>query len=57
MGACPNDECADRDYVPASRNVKWPIKADIKVIDPAVSLDQSEKWAKAFQEIVLKRGR
>ena len=48
---------ADRDYVPASRNVKWPIKADIKVIDPAVSLDQSEKWAKAFQEIVLKRGR
>jgi iron(III) transport system substrate-binding protein len=48
---------ADRDYVPASRNVKWPFKADIKVIDAAQSLDQSEKWSKAFQEIVLKRSR
>lgn len=48
---------ADRDYVPASRNVKWPIKGDIKVIDAAQSLDQSDKWSKAFQEIVLKRGR
>ena len=48
---------ADRDYVPASRNIKWPIKGDIKVIDPAQALDQSEKWSKAFQEIILRRAR
>lgn len=48
---------ADRDYVPASLNIKWPIKGEIKVIDPAQSLDQSEKWSKAFQEIILRRGR
>jgi len=46
---------AEREYVPASRNLKWPITANIKVIDPAQALDQSEKWTKAFQEIVLKR--
>jgi iron(III) transport system substrate-binding protein len=46
---------ADREYVPASRDVKWPIKANIKVIDPGPALDQSEKWQKLFQEIVLKR--
>ena len=46
---------ADREYVPASRDVKWPIKANIKVIDPGQALDQSEKWQKLFQEIVLKR--
>jgi iron(III) transport system substrate-binding protein len=47
---------ADREYVPASRNAKWPLKADIKVIDPAQALDQSQKWQKLYQEIVLRRG-
>jgi iron(III) transport system substrate-binding protein len=47
---------ADREYVPASRDVKWPLKANIKVIEPGQALDQSEKWQKLFQEIVLKRG-
>ena len=40
---------------PASRDVKWPLKANIKVIEPGQALDQSEKWQKLFQEIVLKR--
>ncbi|HUP93297.1 MAG TPA: extracellular solute-binding protein [Burkholderiales bacterium] len=46
---------AEREYVPASRSVKWPVKGNIKLIDPAEALDQGEKWTKAFQEIVLKR--
>jgi iron(III) transport system substrate-binding protein len=46
----------DREYVPASRNAKWPLKANIKVIDPAQALEQSEKWQKLYREIVLKRG-
>jgi iron(III) transport system substrate-binding protein len=47
---------ADREYLPASRNVKWPFKANVKVIDAAQALDSNEKFTKAFQDIVLKRG-
>ena len=46
---------AEREYVPASRHLKLPIKGSIKVIEPGQALDQAEKWTKAFQEIVLRR--
>jgi iron(III) transport system substrate-binding protein len=50
---------ADREYVPASKNIQLPAKlknVTIKMIDPAQALDQSDKWFKEFQEIVVKRG-
>ncbi len=50
---------AAREYVAASRNIQLPPKlrnANIRIIDPAQALDQSEKWFKEFQEIIVKRG-
>jgi len=50
---------AAREYVAASRNIQLPPKlrnANLRIIDPAQALDQSEKWFKEFQEIIVKRG-
>ena len=50
---------AQREYVAASRNILLPPKlkgVSLKIIDPAQALDQSDKWFKAFQEIIVKRG-
>jgi iron(III) transport system substrate-binding protein len=50
---------AEREYVPASRNIQLPSRlknASLKIIDPGTALDQGDKWNKAFQEIVVKRG-
>jgi iron(III) transport system substrate-binding protein len=48
---------AERDYVPASTKIGPPLKnAKLHVIDPGPALDQSEKWAKLFNEtFVVKR--
>jgi iron(III) transport system substrate-binding protein len=47
---------AERDYVPASTAVASPLKdASLKIIDPGLALDQAEKWAKLFDDIVVSR--
>ena len=47
---------AERDYVPASTAVASPLKdAKLHIIDPGPALDQGEKWAKLFDDIVVKR--
>jgi iron(III) transport system substrate-binding protein len=49
---------AEREYVPANRNIELPPKlknANIRIIDPAQALDQSAKWFKEFHEIMVKR--
>ncbi len=48
---------ASMDYVPANATVESPLKnIKLKIIDPAVTLGQMDKWTKAYDEIVLKRG-
>ncbi|SNT29678.1 iron(III) transport system substrate-binding protein [Noviherbaspirillum humi] len=45
------------DYVPINTTVESPVKGlKIKQIDPAVSLDQMEKWSKLYDDVILKRG-
>jgi iron(III) transport system substrate-binding protein len=47
---------ADRDYVPASTKIESPLKhAKLQVIEPGPALDQSEKWAKLFNETFVVR--
>jgi iron(III) transport system substrate-binding protein len=47
---------AERDYIPASRTTASPLKdAKVHIIDPAVALDQSEKWAKVFSDTFISR--
>lgn len=47
---------AAMDYVPSSEQVPSPLKG-IRILqtDPARTLDESEKWNKLFEDIVLKR--
>jgi len=47
---------AERDYVPANASIASPLKGvKLHIIDPAVALDQGEKWAKLFNDIVVSR--
>jgi iron(III) transport system substrate-binding protein len=47
---------AERDYIPASRTTASPLKGvTLHIIDPAVALDQSEKWAKVFADTFISR--
>jgi iron(III) transport system substrate-binding protein len=45
-------------YTPVNKKVPSPLKGiELKLIDPVVSLDESDKWTRLYQEIVLqKRG-
>jgi iron(III) transport system substrate-binding protein len=44
------------DYVPANAKVPSPLaKLRIKLVDPAVTLDQMDKWTKSYEEVVTKR--
>jgi len=44
-------------YAPVNKKVESPLKnIRIKLIDPATSLDESEKWTKLYDEIVLRQG-
>lgn len=43
-------------YVPTSKKVESPLKGvQIKIVDPADKLDNSEKWEPLYQQIILKR--
>jgi iron(III) transport system substrate-binding protein len=45
------------DYVPASTKAESPLQGvQIKIVDPAEKLDNSQKWEPLYQQIVIKRG-
>jgi iron(III) transport system substrate-binding protein len=44
------------DYVPANATVDSPLKGlSLKVIDPAVTIGQMDKWNRLYEDVVLKR--
>jgi iron(III) transport system substrate-binding protein len=45
------------EYVPTHAKVRSPLSMRrFTLVDPARALDQSDKWAKSFDEVILKRG-
>src|SRR5258707_2160391 len=45
------------EYVPTNAGVPSPLaRRHFTLVDPAVALDQSDKWAKSFDEVILERG-
>ncbi len=45
------------EYVPTNATVRSPLAVRrFTLVDPAVALDQSDKWTKPFEEVILKRG-
>ena len=45
-----------RDFTPTNIKVK-PLDIPFKVVDPALVLDQGDKWQKLYEEIVVKQAR
>ena len=45
-----------RDFTPTNMKVK-PLDIAFTLVDPAQMLDQGDKWAKLFDEIIIKQGR
>jgi len=45
------------EYIPTNARVPSPL-ADRRftLVDPAVALDESDKWSKSFEEVILRRG-
>jgi iron(III) transport system substrate-binding protein len=46
----------DRDFTPTNMKVK-PLDVPFKVIDPALVLDQGDKWQKLYNEIVISQSK
>lgn len=47
-----------RDFVPASRKMDTPLnRGPLTIIDPALVVDHGERWAKLYDEIIVKQGR
>jgi iron(III) transport system substrate-binding protein len=46
----------ERDFTPTNMKVK-PLEIPFKVIDPALMLDEGDKWSKLYDQIVVKQGR
>jgi len=45
------------EYVPTSTKVPSPLAQQrFTLVDPAVALDQRDKWARSFEEVILRRG-
>src|SRR6267143_243799 len=45
------------DYVPTNAQVPSPFsERRFTLVDPAVALDQGDKWRRSFEEVILKRG-
>jgi iron(III) transport system substrate-binding protein len=46
------------DYVPTNTKVASPFAKDLRIllVDPALTLDQIDKWTKSFEDVVTKRG-
>jgi iron(III) transport system substrate-binding protein len=49
---------ADRKSVPTSRKIRSVLDRDsLKIIDPVLLVDQGERWAKLYEEIIVKGSR
>src|SRR5216110_3379548 len=49
---------ADRKSVPTSRKIHTALdRSSLKIIDPVVLVDQGERWAKLYEEIIVRGGR
>jgi iron(III) transport system substrate-binding protein len=47
-----------RDFVPASRKLDTELnRGPLTIIDPALIVDEGERWAKLYDEIIVKQGR
>ena len=47
-----------RDFVPASRKLDTPLnRGPLTIIDAALLIDQGERWARLYDEIIVKQGR
>jgi iron(III) transport system substrate-binding protein len=46
----------DQDFTPTNMKVK-PLDAPFTLVDPALVLDQGDKWQKLYQEIVVRQGK
>ena len=47
-----------RDFIPASRKIDTALnRGPLTIIDPALLVDQGERWAKLYDEIIVKGGR
>ena len=47
-----------RDFVPTSRKIDTPLnRGPLVIIDPRLVLDESAKWAKLYDEIIVKQSR
>jgi iron(III) transport system substrate-binding protein len=47
-----------RDFVPASRKLDTALnRGPLTIIDPALIVDEGERWAKLYDEIIVKQGR
>jgi iron(III) transport system substrate-binding protein len=47
-----------RDFVPASRKLETPLDhGPLTIVDPALLVDEGERWAKLYEEIIVKQGR
>jgi iron(III) transport system substrate-binding protein len=46
------------DYVPTNIKVPSPLAKNLRIslVDPAMTLDQIDKWTKSFEDVVTKRG-
>src|SRR5258707_92114 len=45
------------EYVPTNAKVRSPLAMRrFTLVDPALALDQSDKWTRSFDEVILKRG-
>jgi len=49
---------AQRDFVPASRKVDTPLnKMPLRIVDPTLVLDESGKWTRLYDEIIVRQAR
>lgn len=49
---------AEREFVPTSRKIETPLhRVPLKLVDPVEMLDQSERWTRLFEDIVLGKTR
>jgi len=47
-----------RDFVPISKKISTPLtKFPFKFIDPKMTLDEHDKWAKLYREILINQAR
>jgi iron(III) transport system substrate-binding protein len=45
------------EYIPTNARVPSPLaQRRLTLVDPGLALDQSDKWRKSFEEVILKRG-